>query len=222
MTYTGITIGGIDTYTAWGLILCADLQIGKAPLKTRRIDLPGADGTLDLTYALTDGVPVFGDRPITFTLAAPGVSAEALENIRVQLATHCHGRVMSLHTPLDDAYHYRGVFDVAGISGYQSRVIPISVQAEPYMFKNDITEVVTVIPQGGNIDVVFHNDMRIVTPTFRADAQVLITQGINTYALSADADTRFPKLKFSAGENPLNFSGDEGTIVTATYQEARL
>lgn len=219
--YVGAVIAGINTLTEWGLILCADLVIADALLKEKRVDLPGADGSLDLSYALTNGVPTYYDREISFTLAKP-VPSDELWEAREALAALCHGRVATLALPVDEAHYFRGTFSVGGIAGDGTAVIPVRVTAEPYAYKNNQTIVPVTIPAAGTIDVVLQNEQRIVVPSFRASAALTITQGVNTYALAANTDVRFPSLKLQAGSNALTVAGPVGSTMTITYQEARI
>lgn len=221
MSLTGIQIESIDTKTRWGLILLSDLSIEPAELKSNRIDIPGADGSIDLSYALTNGYPVFNDRQITFNLFKDATDSE-LNNIRAELAAFCHGRVKKFWLPIDSTHYYRGVFNIGNIQNYNGNIINVSVVAEPYCYKNNITASTVTIPSSGSITKTFTNEMRRTTPKFTTTSEniQMVFNGVQ-YSLSA-GETIFPTLIFDAGENMITFNGTSDATITVSYQEARL
>lgn len=119
-----------DSLTEDGLCLLDDLTIGEAKLKENYIDIPGGNGSLNLSYA-PQGYPVYEDREISFTLFK-GVDDVALEAIRAKLANMFHGREVNLILPNDLNSFWTGVIQFGAISGYNSGKIPVTFRAQPY------------------------------------------------------------------------------------------
>ena len=119
-----------DSLTEDGLCLLDDLTIGEAKLKENYVDIPGGNGSLNLSYA-PQGYPVYEDREISFTLFK-GVDDVALEAIRAKLANMFHGQEVHLILPNDLHSYWAGVIQFGAISGYNSGKIPVTFRAQPY------------------------------------------------------------------------------------------
>ena len=119
-----------DSLTEDGLCLLDDLTIGEAKLKENYVDIPGGNGSLNLSYA-PQGYPVYEDREISFTLFK-GVDDIALEAIRAKLANMFHGQEVDLYLPNDRNSYWTGVIQFGAISGYNSGKIPVTFRAQPY------------------------------------------------------------------------------------------
>lgn len=217
----GVTIDDINTLEEWGLLLLADVSIGPAEVKTNYIEIPEADGALDLTGALT-GVPVYANREITFTLFAgrhpggvPGPANEwELERIKADLSGYCSGKKRRLWFPDDPGHYFTGRMQVGEKQGYNSGQIPITMTADPWRWKNEPT--VYTLAAG-----IYRlaNEGRRAIPTFTAEASAQVSFRGTTYQLAA-GENRFEDLIFTAGLNEIQISGS-GTV-TVTYQEAHL
>lgn len=215
----GVVIAGTDTLTEWGLLLCADLVIGTPPLKSNLVDIPGRNGSVNMSYAVSNGLPVFGDRQITFTLFS-AVDDIALNQIRAELAAICHGQEATLVLPTDSTHFFRGVFAVGDISGYNSGKIPITVTAEPYAYKNGLTVISETLPSGGSATLDLTNEQMPATATITVDAAVTLTYGGTTYSISAG--TRALPFTIPPGGTSVPVSGPAGTSVSVSYQEGRI
>ena len=130
----GVNIKGkdeeINTLSYYGLCILDDLTIGEAKLKENYVDIPGANGSLNLSYA-PQGYAVYEDREISFTLFK-GVDDVELETIRAELANSYHGQEVNLILPNDLYSYWAGVIQFGAISGYNSGKIPVTFRAQPY------------------------------------------------------------------------------------------
>lgn len=130
----GVSIRGeddtVNTLTEYGLCILDDLVIGEAKLKENYVDIPGANGSLNLSYA-PQGYAVYEDREISFTLFK-GVDDVALETIRAELANSFHGQEVDLMLPNDATHFWSGVIQFGAMSGYNSGKIPVKFRAQPY------------------------------------------------------------------------------------------
>lgn len=130
----GVSIRGendaVATLVDYGLCILDDLTIGEAKLKENYINIPGANGSLNLSYA-PQGYATYEDREISFTLFK-GVNDAELEIIRSDIANKFHGQVVDLMLPNDNEHFWKGTIQFGGISGYNSGKIPVTFRAQPY------------------------------------------------------------------------------------------
>ena len=178
----GVSINGIDTLEAWGLMLLADVTVEAPALKEYTADIPGGDGSLD--YSAYTGYPHYKDRKLSFTLFS-GVEDKALQNIRTALMLAWHGQQVELVLPDDVAHCYRGVLQVGESSGYNSGCIPITMRAEPLRYALQDTMVI----HEGNGSRQLENHGMPVTPEITTTAETKISwrEGEHTIVLSEGA-----------------------------------
>ena len=69
---TGVTFGTNHSYKAWGLKL-KEIKIGLPEVKTSYVEVPGMNGSLDLTEATFGGV-TYGMRTLEFSFDARNCS----------------------------------------------------------------------------------------------------------------------------------------------------
>ncbi|MBQ9387125.1 MAG: hypothetical protein IJU01_00510 [Lachnospiraceae bacterium] len=241
---TGVKIDDIDTMDRWGLILLDDVKIDAPKQKTSKVDVPAADGSLDLSYALTDGEPVFEDREISFTLFTWGAELignpdgdgdawsldevgrrgnpaddENYELISSSLFAFLHGRQHKLWLPDDDTHYYKGVFS-AGQKAHKSGRIPVSGIVHPYKFKNEVTEASVTIGSSGTELIILYNEQKAVIPDITSSGAATLYWNASSATLTAGKN-RISDLKLKAGETVIRIKAAEGTTVTFTYQEKR-
>ena len=145
----GVTINGTNTLTEYGLFLCADLKISEPKLKENRVDIPGGNGSLNMSYS-PQGIPVYYDREITFSLAKRMEEAER-STIVSTLRNLYHGREADLILPDDPDHRWHGVIAVGDVSGYNKGIIPIKMTAEPYKYKHNSTVVFADVGENKNL-----------------------------------------------------------------------
>lgn len=220
MGYVGVRINEIDTLYNYGLILLADVVIGAPTLKENRIDIPGAHGSLDLSFAVT-GEPLYNDRPISFTLFKQ-VNDLTLNQLRDQLAGVLHGRRCRLSFPFDYGYYYIGTIKIGDLQGYNSGRIPISMTAAPHKLKNSITSVSSELT-GEYTAVSLVNDYMPAVPTITVTEDTTLLWNGTEYAISAGTH-RLLDIRLTKGVNNISaklVTAASGTI-TFEYQEGRL
>ena len=170
----GVTINGTDTLAAYGLILLADVGIDPPERKTNYVDIPGADGSLDLSN-FPQGRPTFASRNVTFNLFK-AVDDEELRSLRSTLMSAYHGKEVTLLLP-DDAgettrHAYKGVLSVGPFAGYNTGIIPCTMVADPYRYKTAVTTVTEEI--SGETEIELLNELMPAVPTITVDADVSI------------------------------------------------
>lgn len=221
----GIKINGIDTLAEYGLALAADYSIEAPTLKETRVDIPGADGSVNLSYALT-GRPTFNDRNITFSLLRSAHDSDIVR-LRSRLMTQFHGREVQIVFPFDSSVYYSGVMQIGEMSGYNRSIIPVKITAAPYRIER-ITSVEEWLwdPFDLNTGIARqYVDLPIETPTeyiiVGSDmpvSPVFDVEGDNIGVGFKDDFYNLPEgrstvigLTLDPGENSLIFTGD-GTV----------
>lgn len=220
MSYSGVIIGGIDTLRQMGLILLADLKIGTPPLKSNIVEVPGADGTLNMSYIVGGGEPLYGNRDISFSLLKQ-VDGQSFSETRAKLIALCHGREQTLILPNDKTHYYKGLFNVGDSDGYNNRTIPISIIADPYAYKIELTKVKIFLPESGKTNVYLHNEMRSVIPEFSAKNPFTVSFNSSQYSLPSGI-SKIPSIKLKEGNNIISLESAAENIITVSYQEARI
>lgn len=216
----GAVIDDVDTYEKWGLILLADLKIGAPSFEGKFIKIPGRNGMINASYGVSDGEPVYGNRDITFTLFT-NKDETSFNEIVSELMNYCHGREKKLFLPNDIGHYYKGVFVVGDTEGYQEGTIPVSVNAEPYAYRKEITTVTGVISESGIKEVILSSEKITAIPTVTANNIITISLRGKSITLPAGVHT-VSEFKLKAGDNILTVSGTPKTEYTISYQEARL
>ena len=100
-----ITIGSYDTAAhGWTLV---EWAFSEALQKTNYLYIPGADGSLDASTALSDGIPRYSEREFTATLEISTGDRLQREAVIREMINTLDGFRWSIELP-DDEYHPHG------------------------------------------------------------------------------------------------------------------
>ena len=212
MSYYGVKLNGVDLYTEKGLILLADYTIEEATPKENWIDVPGANGAIDGSRALT-GYPVYNTRGISWAMGIRATDAE-LTALRDYLHTNFHGRTCELSFPWDTDHHYTGLLHVGEMSGYNSCTIPFSMTAQPYRLKN--ADTVALKPFGTSwTTITLTNESMRVIPTITVDKDAYVEFDGDQYAVAVGPH-RISTIAFGPGTSTIKIktqsSSGSGTV----------
>lgn len=212
-----IKFNEIDTYEDWGLLL-NPRDIIKPEPKTNYVDIPGGDGSLDLSEANTEEIK-YKDftLPFDFTMVEP---IDNWDNKMSEISNFLHGRNMKIVQSSDPDYYYYGRCKVDKFTSSKALgTFSIKCTVGPYKLKHEKT-IVKVSLENQNIKTVqIKNDRMSVIPTITCTEEVLITFKNITYSLSAGEHTLLD-IQFVEGINELKLSGS-GTV-TFEFQEGSL
>lgn len=220
MIETGVSFDNIHSFYDLNLILSA-VEIAPAIPKTNYVDIPGADGSLDLTEA--HGEVKYSDRTHKFTLTmnpADDLSESAWEAKKTEVSNRLNGRACRITLDKDPDYFWQGR---CAVDSYKSnkrlRQFVISSRVRPYKYKQTET-VVTFDLTEAEKTVSLQNSRRSVCPviTCTDDNTVIVFNG-NTFNFSAGSHKDL-KIRFTEGINQVTISGTGQ--VTFTYQEGDL
>lgn len=103
---TGVLFDKIHTYDDWGLKV-KNIDIGIPEAKTVYVNVPGMNGSLDLTEAQNGGV-VYGMRTIKITFDARNCNYTRWTGLISRIAKAIEGKEMRITLDIDSGYYYTG------------------------------------------------------------------------------------------------------------------
>lgn len=238
----GVTFGSKHSFKDWGLILKSRPEISPPKPKVTYIDIPEADGQLDLTESLTGNV-VYENRIIKCEFNVID-GRNRWSTIYSDILDFLHGQRIKVIFDEDPAFYYIGRLQVdEWKSDKKTSVITISGDVEPYKyelfsstedwvwdsfnFENGIVRNYSNIPIDGSYTLNIEPTRRVVSPTIivhlkNADSTMSVRYGFaETYNLSEGVNN-IPEIEISQ-KNQYNFLRFEGQgTVTVEYRGGRL
>lgn len=143
MIETGIAFGNIHSFRDLDLIL-SEAVIPPATPKTSYVDIPGADGSVDMTEA--HGEVKYSDRTgakFTFYMNPAGdLSEEAWEAKKMEISNRLNGLRCNITLDKDPDYYWQGRCTVSDHSHNKKlRKFVVGARLAPYKLKQDVTRV---------------------------------------------------------------------------------
>lgn len=128
------TLVGVNTWTDWHLIPASRPTMTLPKPSTNLIEIPGRDGTYDMSSYLTGGVS-FGDRTGSFDFYVDN-DHEHWITIYRKIATYLHGKRLFMCLADDDpGYYYEGRFSLnSWKSEPTNSMVTIEYQVGPYKY----------------------------------------------------------------------------------------
>lgn len=219
----GVAFGTKHSYRDFGLILSSKtISLPKA--KTKTVEVPGADGVIDLTEALIDDIK-YQNRSLqfTFTVIDPMASWAAVLSA---VTNYLHGRKMRIYMDWDRNYYYEGRCSVNQFkSNKRTSTIVIDCDCDPYKIeKNSASDpwiwdtfsfvdgiiYLNKATVSGSASVNLINRRKIVSPTFTCSAAMTVTFKDVTYSLPKGTTTVLD-IRLQEGDNTVVFNGN-GTV----------
>ena len=221
----GVKFDTKHSYDDFGMVLSSK-SIPLPKPKTESVTVPGSDGELDLSTALTDGEIKFDNRTLTFKFTLL-TKSRTWEGIKSSISNYLHGKKMKVILDNDKAFYYIGRCTVDPFTeSKKGASLTIKVDAEPYKYDiQDSTEnwiwdsfnfetgiiyklkEISVTP---STEIVIPSRRMKVVPVITTDTPMDVVFNGVTYRLS-EGDNRILNIIFSEGENTLTFNGT-GTI----------
>lgn len=221
MTQRKIIFGSYDTAVqGWTL---TGWTLSAAAYKSNFVSVPGRDGDLDLSTALTDGVPRYGNRTLTATFECSEGSRLDREAKIDTMVNWLDGWKMDILLPDDDAHYITGRLQV--VKDYNDSAhaaVTVTAVCDPWRYNNYETSIVLTAGETEQVGLLPNAGRRTVVPVLTVsgdDAEVLLVFGSASWALSAGT-YQLPDLVVNQGGASITYSGT-GTL-TFTYREALL
>lgn len=218
-----ITIGEKKTFDDWGLKLLK-VSVGFPELKTDLVNLPGADGVIDLTEAL--GAVRYGTRSLEFVFDAPG-DPKKWHGLTSEIANYLHGKRLKVILDSDPDYYYIGRLSISSEkSSYLINRLVITGEMEPYKnelysglerwkwdtfsLRSGIIRNYRDLQVDGSRSVKIAGRKREVVPVIICSAALEVEWRGVRYGLSAGKNKIY-EISIPEGENVLTFYG-QGTV----------
>lgn len=212
----GITFGTLHSYKDLNLIL-SKKEIGAPPVKENKLEIEGADGSIDLTEVF--GRPTFGDVTHKFTFTSISRNDSLTQYSAVKNALH--GQKLRIILDDDPAFYYVGRCYVSSYTDEKGiGTILVECDCEPYRYKLTKT-VVTKAVDGTEIITLTNGRKRAVPEiTIATDTSLnIVYQAVNIWDLGAGSYT-LPDLELVQGDNVVTVTGTGN--ITFTWQEGDL
>lgn len=169
-----LIVNGTDITSAYNLVLLDGYTLEPPEPKTYTVDIPGGNGVIDLTEALTGDVSYENrNQEFTFDVIYP----EDFEKTKTKVMNFLHGRAYDYTMTMDPGYTYHGRFTVESFehAAYANGIlgqIKIKIEANPYKTKG--TQAYKLNATGGKL-YRFESGRRKVHPTIECDQVCFFT-----------------------------------------------
>ena len=210
MESTDVQIGTYHTRTDFGLTLY-DLELGMPEIKTSYKDLPLANGSIDLSEAVT-GQPCYGTRTLRLYFAQEDRSPETWLLLCTQLTSALHGRRMPITFGFDSDHYYMGrVACETDKKSFEVSLYTITATCNPFKYAHTVSGADFL---GGSTETIVNAGDNTVCPTLTASAGGMSVSFNGEAAFSiptAGSPTRIPELLLLPGANTVTVTGS-GTL----------
>lgn len=137
--YHSITIGNKNTWDNWHLIPSSRPLVNPPTLKKKTIDVPGADGMIDLTTAIT-GYPTYENREGSWEFYVMNGYQEWFQ-LYSEIMAYLHGKAMRCYLEDEPDFYYEGRFTVnewRSEKDYSKIVIDYSLKPYKYWISTSV------------------------------------------------------------------------------------
>lgn len=217
---TGVFLGDKHSYKDFGLILTSK-TIAPADVKTDIIEIPGADGAIDITEALTGDVK-YQNRKISMNFEIKNRKI-FYPNTYSKIQNYLHGQKMKLIFDDDKAFYYIGRLSVNSWKSNKSTYsIVIDAEVDPYKYDRfstledwewDPFDFTTGIIQrfvdmqvNGVLEVEIIGRRMQVVPRILSDSQMTVVHNGVSYSINAGI-TQILNIVIKEGKNTIKFIG---------------
>ena len=207
-----LIVGGTDVCEAFGLVMLDSSTFGFPEPKTYTVDIPGGNGVIDLTEALTGDV-AYERREQRMEFACED-AADWPRTLRL-VSSMLHGRAFDYQLSFDPEYTYHGRFSVSSESyvgpwGKGTGHIIVKVDADPYKKKE--TLLYSLNCAGGRTFTLW-SGRRPVHPTIECEAACRVEWGGKSINIPAGTFVVRDVL-FTEGPNSIYIESNTLTNVT--------
>lgn len=209
----GIWFNSTHSYNDLNLVL-SSTNIPPAMAKTSYVDIPGGDGSVDLSEAL--GEVRYKDRECSFTFTV--FPQDDFEEKKRQVSNLLNGKRCKILLDKDPGFYWEGRCTINEYASDKNiHQIVVGAVVAPYKLKNGQT--VVTVSAGNEVGKTLANGRKTAVPTITCTAEATIAFDGNTYSLNPGTHT-LPNVELKQGENRVTVTSDEPVIFT--YQEGDL
>lgn len=209
----GVWFDDIHSYNDLNLVM-GKPTIPPAEAKTNFVDIPGGDGSVDLTEAL--GEIRYKDRACTFPFTV--FPHEDFEEKKRIVSNLLNGRRFKIRLDKDPNYYWVGRCSINEYASDKNlHKIVVGAIVSPYKLKKEKT--IVNIPAGNNVIVTLKNGRKSVVPTIVNRESAKIVFDGNTYDMNAGTHTLL-NIELKEGDNIVSVTSTSD--VQFSYQEGDL
>lgn len=209
----GIYINGKHTGNDMNLVM-TDRDIGEPVAQTYKVDVPGRNGSLDLSEFLTGDIR-YSNRPLDFKFITDGNREKILTAIDKMMMLH--GQQAEIITEDYPDYYYKGRVSISHKDYGHYAEFEMSVDAEPFrtarkksLYSFDVTS---------SKECLILNNGRSIVPTVTATATVTIIKNDRRVSISAGSSYIDAFFKIQHGVNRFTIEGN-ATVTFEFTEEA--
>lgn len=213
----GVTFGTYHSYDDFSLIMSSK-EIAAPKTKTVKIDVPGADGSIDLTDYF--GEPKYEDCTHKFQFSTIVPQSEFLTRFST-IKNAIHGKKLRIVLDDDPGFFYIGRCYVSSFTN-EKNIGKISVECDCAPWKYKAAKTVVTQAVSGESTISLPNLRKRVVPEVVIEADSAMHIVYNTYNVwdLGGGSYTLPELELKAGENSVSVTGTGN--ITFSYQEATL
>ena len=229
--YYSITFGEKNTWEDWHIVPASRPLVNPPAVKTEYLDVPGADGSLDYTEALS-GIK-YKNREGSWTFLVMNGYQE-WHVLYGRILSYLHGKRMRVHLESDPDYYYFGrLFVDAWESKKDNSTITIRYVIDPYKLPLSSTagydwlwdDLFNLVIYYGTFDVTGRKERNLINPTeaeispvITVTSEMVVEFRGETYTLSPGTNTDSGIL-LAPVDNYMTFLGNGR--VTVDYDKGR-
>ena len=223
--YHSVTYGEKNTWDDWHLIPTSRPLFNPPGIKTSYLDIPGANGIIDLTESLT-GYPVYENRTGSQEYIVLN-SYKPWDVIYSEIMNYLHGQRMKAVLEDDKAFYYEGRFSVNQWKSDKNwSLITIDYDVYPYKkelnssaedwlwdpfdFETGIINDFKSVEVENSVSVIVIGRQEYISPTFTIDSDdgsgMDVVFESETYHMN-DGINLNPNIIIKPGENNFTFTG---------------
>lgn len=197
------------------MLILKEKEIGSPAVKVNKIDIEGADSSLDLTDFF--GEPKYEDVKHRFEFSTIVPQRQFL-SLFSSIKNALHGKKMRIILDDDPLFYYVGRLHVSSFTNEKNiGMVSIEADCEPYKYKLEKTVVTHTID--GTKAIILTNGRKRAVPEVNVEGDIKITYQNNIWSLGSGSYT-LPELELVHGDNALQLEGTGA--ITFTWQEADL
>ena len=213
----GVTFGNYHSYDDLKLLLNSK-EIGSPEVKIRKIDIEGADSSLDLTDFFGEAKFENVTHKFQFSTIVPQAQFLSLFST---VKNALHGKKMRVILDDDPLFYYMGRCSVSSFTSEKNvGMVNVECDCEPYKYK--LAKTVFSKAINGTETITLTNGRKRAVPevVIATSGSIRIEfQGVNIWDLGSGSYT-LPELELVEGANEIKLTGT-GTV-TFTWQEGDL
>ena len=230
MIHQSVSINGIDMLSTYKMALANRHCVQPPVPKTIYQDVPGADGSLDLSTAIAGRI-IYERRVITLNFGC-GYPIDKWPEVFSEILRNFHGREGKLIFDDDPMYYYAGRMTVSEYARARTLgTFTISVNADPYKyeltasdedwlwdsfsFEKGVIRDYKELEVNGSLSLNVPGTQRWVIPEITVSDAMMVSYGDKDYELKQGTNKIYD-IVIKEGENMLMFTGT-GTV-TISYR----